>query len=42
MKKQLARLWHLVANAGQCSGCGGWFPDWPGGICPVCQVTGRR
>jgi predicted amidophosphoribosyltransferase len=36
MKKQLIRLWHLVANSGQCSVCGYWFDDWNGGVCAAC------
>lgn len=27
------------ANSGQCSQCGGWFPNWPGGICDACKTT---
>jgi hypothetical protein len=41
VKKHLIRLWHLVANAGQCSICSGWFDNWPGGICAACIGTGR-
>ncbi|MFB7738317.1 hypothetical protein ACFC08_28795 [Streptomyces sp. NPDC056112] len=30
---------HAPANSGQCSQCGGRFPDWPGGICDACKTT---
>ncbi|MGW5330724.1 hypothetical protein [Streptomyces sp. NPDC004014] len=26
-----------ASGGGQCSRCGGWFPDWPGGVCSACQ-----
>ena len=26
------------ANGGQCSQCGGWFDNWPGGICDACKT----
>jgi hypothetical protein len=32
----------LVAGAGQCSRCGGWFPDWDGGVCDACRSAGRE
>jgi rRNA maturation endonuclease Nob1 len=41
LKKKAIRLWHVVAYAGQCSGCGGWFDDWPGGVCSACQAIGH-
>lgn len=28
---------HVAANGGQCSVCGGWFDNWPGGICDACK-----
>jgi len=27
-----------VGNSGQCRVCGGWFDDWPGGVCSACQA----
>ncbi|MFJ8727664.1 hypothetical protein [Streptomyces sp. NPDC093269] len=42
MTRRLARLWHHLANAGQCQICQGWFDNWPGGICSACAATGRR
>jgi 5-methylcytosine-specific restriction endonuclease McrA len=43
MKRRLTRLRHRYQcrNSGQCSVCGGVFPDWNGGICTGCQATGR-
>lgn len=41
LKKKLTRLWHLVANSGQCSICQVWFPDWNGGVCGTCQNIAR-
>ncbi|MFD9249485.1 hypothetical protein [Streptomyces bottropensis] len=41
MKRSLARLRALIAHAGQCSICQGWFDDWPGGICSACQSNGH-
>lgn len=28
-------------GGGQCSACGGTFPDWNGGVCGPCQAAGR-
>lgn len=25
------------AYSGQCSRCGGWFDNWPGGTCDACK-----
>lgn len=33
---------HQCANSGQCSICGGTFPDWNGGICSACKNTNRK
>ncbi|MEV6617315.1 hypothetical protein AB0N31_26375 [Streptomyces sp. NPDC051051] len=42
MKRRIAALWDAWGSGGgQCSRCGGWFPDWNGGICSACKVTGR-
>lgn len=42
MKHRLHRIrQHLLAAAGQCNQCMGWFDDWPGGICGACQNLGR-
>lgn len=42
MKRRLTNLArYIIRNSGQCSVCGGEFPDWNGGICPACQATGR-
>lgn len=42
MKYRLANLWqHLCKNSGQCSRCGGWFDNWPGGECDACRATGH-
>ncbi|MER6092425.1 hypothetical protein [Streptomyces bluensis] len=37
--RRLAR--HLLANAGQCGVCGGWFDNWPGGTCDACKNLGN-
>ncbi|MFD1309016.1 hypothetical protein [Streptomyces kaempferi] len=37
LKKKAIRLWHAVANSGQCSECGGIFDDWNGGVCDACS-----
>ncbi|MGW3360557.1 hypothetical protein ACWDFL_35070 [Streptomyces bungoensis] len=26
-----------ASGGGQCSVCGGWFPDWSGGVCSACS-----
>ncbi|MEU0054679.1 hypothetical protein [Streptomyces sp. NPDC006309] len=26
-----------ASGGGQCSVCGGWFDDWPGGVCDACR-----
>ncbi|MCO8303591.1 hypothetical protein [Streptomyces sp. RKCA744] len=26
-----------ASGGGQCSRCGGWFPDWNGGVCDACR-----
>ncbi|MGW8703109.1 hypothetical protein ACWGOK_40410 [Streptomyces eurythermus] len=26
-----------LAHSGQCSNCGAWFENWPGGICDACR-----
>jgi hypothetical protein len=31
-----------TAASGQCSECGGIFPDWNGGVCGACQAAGRN
>jgi hypothetical protein len=41
LKKKLTRLWHVVANSGQCGVCGGIFDNWNGGTCAACIATGR-
>jgi len=42
VRKSLAPLRALItAYAGQCSGCGGWFDDWPGGTCDACKNNGH-
>ncbi|MDH6224336.1 hypothetical protein [Streptomyces sp. MJP52] len=41
MTRLVARLLHLLGASGQCSRCGGWFPDWSGGICDACTAAGR-
>lgn len=33
----LTRLIRRLCASGQCSKCGGWFPDWDGGVCSACQ-----
>jgi hypothetical protein len=40
LKKKAIRLWHVVANSGQCSICQGWFDNWPGGVCAACINNG--
>lgn len=42
MKRRIAALArYLTRNSGQCSVCGGTFPDWNGGTCTACTATGR-
>ncbi|WP_159064576.1 hypothetical protein [Streptomyces olivochromogenes] len=41
LKKKAIRLWHVVANSGQCNGCGGVFDNWNGGVCDACKAIGR-
>lgn len=42
MKTRTRRaLRHVLAAAGQCSICSGWFEGWNGGICSACRATGR-
>jgi hypothetical protein len=43
VKARLAGLRRYLARvSGQCSVCGGTFPDWNGGICTACQATNRN
>ncbi|MCF0086701.1 MULTISPECIES: hypothetical protein [unclassified Streptomyces] len=41
MTRLPALLRALRTVLGQCNRCGGWFDDWPGGICDACLNIGR-